>query len=219
MLGDFQQYKTVPETSHFAMLGQQRWSGAFISDVPSRWQRFSCSRNDAISAACLSWVVFLNHKCFNLKMFFNLERLQADIKTSYKIISSEIRCDDCHVMWNWNFLVHLSAASFTAALICCNASKSDCTASRAIRAIWAVRAIRAVGLRPWQTTGSQGPLISSAASWPERAAVGVVGLTLTPLQVPPNMSPIFARFGLTPSRCVQHGRHWTMSSTYHAKCV
>ena len=83
----------------------------------------SSSRNDAISAAFLSWVVFLNHKCFNSKLFYKLER------------SVQVKFDDCHVMCNWNLFARLSAASFTAAVSCSKASNSDCTASRESRAI------------------------------------------------------------------------------------
>ena len=135
--------------------------------------------------------------------------------------SNQLKFDnyhDCHVMCNRNLFAHLSAASlavsskcFTVAARCFHTSKSDCTAIRAIRAIRAKAMTHRV-------TGSTG--FRRLLSW--NSSCGVVGLTLTPLRVLPNMSTVFARFGLMPSRSVQHGtERCHRMPTYHAKwlCV
>ena len=106
------------------------------------------------------------------------------------IISSEVWCHDCHVMCNWNLFVRLSAASFTAAVSCCNASNSGCTAIKAIRAI------RTKAMTDHRVAGST-DCRRCHLSW--NSSCGVVGLALTPFHVLPKGSPVFVRFGLMPS--------------------
>ena len=76
--------------------------------------------------------------CVSESQIFQLEivlQIGAIASRNKNIISSEIWCHDCHVMCDWDFFVRLSAASFTAAVSCCNASNSDCTAIGVVGAI------------------------------------------------------------------------------------
>ena len=103
------------------------------------------------------------------------------------IQSSEIRYHDFHVMCNWNFLVHLSAASlavpskcFTAAVRCCNASKSGCIGIRATRLL----IFTLPGDLAWVTRPDPGTSPNSATACAEQSS-SEAGIP----NVPPRQKP------------------------------